>query len=190
MLKNILIKCCELLCRDDLKHDLINHEKIENIPSSESQNDILRMISYYNFTANNIFENYINLNKSDYFQTDKNGIIPFENFILTPKKISSIKHNGSTVSYSLYSSHIKTNLPNTKLEIIYSYLPKQLHQLSENTNISNLTLQKIIVYGIVSEFFASKNQYNESEFWHAKFMEELFRMKIKKERHLKSTFSI
>lgn len=190
MLKNILLKCCELLSRDDLKNDLIQYSEIQSIPEVQSQNDILRMISYYNFITNDIFENYLDCDYTESFTTNKNGIVYFENFTYEPKKIKFITYNDRSLCYSLFTTFVKCGLQNTKVEITYSYLPKQLSSLSDKLPIKNLTIQKIIAYGIVSEFFASKNQYNESEFWHAKFIQELFRQKIKKERRLKSTFEI
>lgn len=190
LLKNILIKCCEILSRDDLKNDLLSYDSIEIIPNTQSQNDLIRLISYYNFITNDIFENYLDLITSEKLTTNNEGCISLDNLSNKPKKIISISINGRAICYSLFTTFIRCNYRNTQIEIQYSFLPKQLSLLNDNLPIKHLCIQKTIVYGIVSEFFASKNQYNESEFWHAKFMQELFRLKIKKERRLMSTFEL
>ena len=51
-------------------------------------------------------------------------------------------------------------------------------------------IKKVICYGIVSEAFACKNLFNESEFWKNKFLFEIFKLKTQKERRVKSTFTL
>ena len=62
------------------ENDLIQYSEIQSIPEVQSQNDILRMISYYNFITNDIFENYLDCDYTESFTTNKNGIVYFENF--------------------------------------------------------------------------------------------------------------
>ncbi len=190
MLKNILIKCCELLSRDDLKNDLLTYDSVQSIPITQSQNDIMRLISYYNFITNDIYENYLDLTISEKFTTNSEGCVSFDSFSNDPKKIISISRNGKNICFSLFTTFVKCNYKNSAIEIQYSFLPKSLSAFNDTLPIKQQCTQKAIVYGVVSEFFASKNQFNESEFWHAKFMQELFKIKIKKERHLKSTFEL
>ena len=190
LLKNILIKCCELLSRDDLKNDLLTYDSVENIPTAQSKKDITRLISYYNFITNDVCENYIDLTVTEKFTADSEGCVSFDKFSNSPKKIISVSINGKNICFSLFTTFIKCSYKNSIIEVQYSYLPKQISSFNSETPIKHIGIQKSIIYGIVSEFYASKNQYNESEFWHAKFMQELFRIKIKKERHLRSTFEL
>ena len=69
----------------------------------------------------------------------------------------------------------------------YKYLPPEISTLDSELKISD-TLKKILCYGVVSEFLASKNLFNESEFWKTKFLNEIFKVRNKRERRFKSTF--
>ena len=189
MLKNILIKTAELINRDDISSSLKKINSIDEINNDGLSNDISKMISYSNYILSDLFENYIFLNKSQELISDENNRIYYSNFQSTPTKIISVKtiSNFNTL-FSVNSTFITTNAPNQTYLINYNYLPNELKKLDDCLEIPFGFNIKIICYGIASEFLAGKDQFDKSEFWKNRYLYEIFKLKIKKERRLKSTF--
>ena len=189
MLKNLLIKTAELINRDDISSSLKKINSIDEINNENLSNDITKMISYCNYILNDMFENYIFLNKTQELNSDENNRIYYSKFQSTPTKIISVKttSNQNTL-FSINSTFLTTNAPNQSFLINYNYLPNELKNLNDCLELPiNLNI-KTICYGISSEFLASKDQYDKSDFWKNRYLYEIFKLKIKKERRLKSTF--
>lgn len=190
MLKNILIKCAELLNRNDIVKSLKSVEKIDSIPDETLKSDVYRLVNYFNYTSNTLFENYFELTHSEQLNSNNSNVINYSNFEYTPVKILSVKDmNGNENVATVLSSHILTNKARETYVIVYAYIPHELKNLSDEITFPE-RLSKIICYGVVSEFFACKNCYDQSEFWKNKFMYEIFKFKTKKERRVKSTFNL
>lgn len=189
MIKQILIKCTHLVNRDDIMSALKNASTINDISNTSIQNDIIRLISYYNFVVDSIFENYIKLEESETLYSDENNRIYFSNLKYKPVKINNVLNSSnSNTIYSIHTNFISTNASNSEYKIIYNYAPNNIKDINESINIPVFFNEKIVCYGVVSEFLASKDQYEKSEFWKNKFLYELFKFKTKKERRLKPTF--
>lgn len=189
MLKNILIKTAELINRDDIISNLKKHDSLDELTNESVASDVCKLISYCNYILNDIFENYYYLNKSEEISSDENNRIYYSQFQSTPTKIISVKtiSNINTL-YSINSTFITTNAPNQNFIVNYNYIPNELKIFNDDLNIPyNLNI-KTICYGIASEFLASKDQFEKSEFWKNKYLYEIFKSKIKKERRFKSTF--
>ena len=190
MLKNILIKCADILNRNDISKILKTQTDVEKILDETLKSDVYRLINYFNFTVNTLFENYFNLTYSETLKSDANNIIHYHNFQYTPVKILEVydEYGNSNVA-TVLSAHILTNKSKKNFVVVYAYLPNELKNLTDEIQFSEI-FSKAICFGVVSEFFACKNMYNESEFWKNRFMFEIFKLKTKKERRLKSTFSL
>ena len=65
MLKDILLTTAELINRDDLIEGLNGNNNSQSI-----QNDILRLISYFNYTMETLCENYFNLSNKQKISSD------------------------------------------------------------------------------------------------------------------------
>lgn len=189
MLKNILLKTSELVNRDDIVSALKETDSIEDIDSSNISIEISKMISYCNYILNDIFENYIFLEKKETTTSNENGEIYYSNLNNKPIKIISVKSSQNTnLFYNIHSTYISTNIPNQPLIIHYCYAPNELSNFEDQIELPINLNYKTICYGIASEFLASKDQFEKSEFWKTKYLYEIFKLKIKKERRLKSTF--
>ena len=190
MLKNILIKCAELLNRNDIVKSLKSVDKIDSILDETLKSDVYRLINYFNFTSNTLFENYFDLTHSEQLSSNGSNIINYSNFSYTPVKILSVKDTiGNENVATVLSTHILTNMARANYVIVYAYIPHELKNLSDEIEFPE-RLTKIICYGVVSEFFACKNCYDQSEFWKNKFMYEIFKFKTRKERRVRSTFKL
>lgn len=189
MLKNILLKTSELVNRDDIVSALKEADSIEDIDSSNISIEISKMISYCNYILNDIFENYIFLEKKETTTSNENGEICYSNLNNKPIKIISVKSTQNTnLFYNIHSTYISTNIPNQTFIIHYCYAQNELSNFEDQIELPINLNYKTICYGIASEFLASKDQFEKSEFWKTKYLYEIFKLKIKKERRLKSTF--
>ena len=183
MLKNILIKTAEIINRDDLISEL-NSETI----TPSLQNDIMRLISYYNYTIEKLCENYFPFYYTQTIHSDKNRRINFLNFKYHPLKTISVTKEGKPKFYSENFKYLTTTEACTEYEITYTYLPEPLNNLIDKINIPHGISTKMICYGIASEFLACKNNMEKSEYWNNKFMLEIFKSKTSRDRKLKPTF--
>lgn len=185
MLKDILLQTAQLINRDDLIDALNNGSK-----SEATNNDLLRLISYYNFTIETLCQNYFFINHKQKIVSDKNRKINYLNFSYNPIKIISVSKNGKPVFFSEYSKYLLVPEFNTEYEISYNYILDRVSNLNDNTIIPRGVSEKTICYGIASEFSASKNKKDEAEYWKNKFMLEIFKSKTTKNRTIKKTYSI
>lgn len=185
MLKDILLQTAQLLNRDDLFEALKY-----NSQDTQTQNDIFRLISYYNYTIETLCENYFNITNTQQITSDKNRKINFLNFNFEPIKILSVEKNHKPVFFSEYSKYILVPEANTCYTINYKYTPDMVTDLNSNVSLPKGVTSKIVCYGIASEFMASKNQSKQAEYWNNKFMLEIFKSKTSKDRKIKQTFTI
>lgn len=190
MLKNTLIKCAQLLDRDDLIDEIKNVESVNDIKNKLVQNDIIKLISYYNFITKTICENYIDLVRVDEFISDADRRIYYNFFIFKPIKILSVKSSKFSESFNIFSDYIMTSKANVKYEIEYKFLPEEVYDFCDKICNKNIISESILSEGIVSQYLASKGKYNESEYWNNKFMFDLFKLKCKKGRRLKPHFKL
>lgn len=184
MLKDILLKTAEIINRDDLIEDLNNND------SPSIKNDILRLISYYNYTLETLTDNYFNLIYKQTIHSNNNKQINYINFTYNPLKVLSVTKNGKPVFFSVYSKYITVPEENVDYEISYKYSPKKVSNIEDEISLPYGISEKIICYGIASEFLASKNKFEESEYWNNKFMFEIFKSKTSQDRKIKQTFVI
>lgn len=189
MLKDFLIKCSELLNRDDIVQTLREVNDIDSIENAQIKNDVLRLISYYNFTVSTICENYYELTDTQSITSDENKKIYFYRLNFLPIKIISVfDEYDNPVVFDLFNDYILLSESNKNYNIYYAYVPQSIYNLNDEIQIPEYLCIRLVRYGVVSEFLASKNQFNESEFWRTKFMDEIFRTKNRRERRFKSTF--
>lgn len=185
MLKDILLKTAELINRDDIITEL-NSDSTSHPTLIE--NDILRMISYFNYTMETLCDNYFNITNSQVLYSDKNRKISFLNFTYEPTKIEKVTKNEKPVFYSEYVKYLSVPQAETSYEVTYKFLPEPINNLESNVTLPKGVTTKIICYGIASQFLASKNLTEQAEFWNNKFMLEIFKSKTSKNRKIKQTF--
>lgn len=189
MLKNILIKCSELIGRDDIISAIKNIDDADNIENVSLKNDVVKLISFYNYVTNNVYENYLDLNFSENVKSDFERKIYYHDLYYYPIKIIELSDNQfEYLSFKSKPNYIEVNEPNKIYTVKYKYVPDAIENLNDKVFLPKAISRNIICFGMASEFLASKGQYNQSEFWKNKFLYEIFKIKTHKERHLKSTF--
>jgi len=190
MLKETLLKCAQLLDRSDLFDELKKVESINEITNKQIQNDITKLICYYNFIVKNIYENYIDLIREDYFISSSERKIFYNNFLFVPIKILSAKSGEKAEYFQVFADYLLVNKANTKYKIEYKFVVDEISDINSPCCYKGVISDKILSEGIVSQFLASKGKFNESEYWNDKFMFDLFKIKCKKERRLKPHFDL
>lgn len=186
MLKDILLKTAQLIDRDDIIEELENPKN----SSPAIQNDIYRLISYFNYTNEILCENYFNISNEQTFLSDKNRTIYFQNFEFEPTKILKVLKNDKPVFFSVYSKYLTVPEAKTKYNIIYKFTPERVLNLLDKVTLPHGVSEKLICFGMASEFLASKNQVSQAEYWNNKFMLEIFKSKTSQDRRLKQTFTL
>lgn len=188
MLKDILLRCSLLLDRDDLYQKLKTSKNIEDIEDLMIKSDVVKLIDFYNFVINFIYENYVEIVDNNCVLSDKNGCIFYENLNFKPIKIISVSTENNQDNFLVFPSHIKVSKENYRYNVEYRYVPEERLDLDDELFDCENNNENIVCMGIVSKFLAAKGKYNESEFWNNKFMFELFNKYSKKERRLKPHF--
>ncbi len=189
MIKNILIKCARMLDREDLCDELANANSIADIQNKQSKNDILKLISNYNYITNLVCTSLLDVTREDDFISDSNCKIYFNSFLFRPIKIVSV-NNFLSGDFKINNDSVVMDSPNRKYTIRYKFLLEDVNDFKTNFNFCELLPQHVLVLGIISQYLSTKGKYNESEYYYAKFMYEIFNLKNKKERRLKPSFCL
>lgn len=188
MLKNFIVKCAETLNRDDICGVLKFSSTLANIEDGQVKNDIIRLISYYNYISKTIFEDYVKISTTEAIVSDQNCKVGYFRLHHVPTKINKVyDKNMNEVDFETYPEFLKTNHPNKLFYVDYNYIFDDVNDLQDKIHY-HFVPERIFVAGVVSEFLASKSLYGASEFWNKKFLDDLFSYKYRKERRLKSTF--
>ncbi len=191
MFKDLLIKCCNFIGREDIVCELKSAEKLDDILNNNIKNDVINLFSYYNYVVCSVFENYLNLSFTEKVTSNSNSIIEY--FVLSHRAIEILKledENFINQNFIVKTNFIVTPNPNKNYFLTYRYTPDLVKDLTENIILPKNLNEKILCYGIASEFLASKGKFEESEYFNDKFLYEIFKIKTQKERRLKSTFCI
>ena len=80
MLKDIIIKCANILGRADIMDTLGRVNDLDSVEDTYIQADISKLISYFNFTVNSICEQYLELTDLDRVMANNEGKIFYHNF--------------------------------------------------------------------------------------------------------------
>ena len=187
MLKDILIKSAELLNRDDIINEINDPSQSEN---TSLKNDICRLISYFNYTVQFLCEKFFPIEMVDTISSDKNRKIYYNFFSAEPLNIISVEADDKLYNFSEHTTYITVPIQEKLFKIKYNFLPQPAKDIYSPYCIPAKINQKIIIYGIVSEFCASKNHYEESNYWHNKYMFEIYKSKTNSNKRMKATFTL
>ncbi len=189
MIKELLKKCAELINRDDIVEELNNVNLLEEIEDQQLANDIIRLLNYYNYIVSSVFEFYLPVEEIVEANSDESSKIYYNHLGRNPNKINWVKTKDEGVThYSLHIDHILVTEPIKPYIVSYNFTPSEIYELNTIYQLPLGINDKIICYGVASEFFASKDQLEKSEYWRNRFLYEIFKIKTKKERRLKKTF--
>lgn len=147
------------------KFDLIN--AITSGQVDAFKNDIDILMHCVNVIINEIVSDYIPVFKVEEIDV-VDGKYPIDSLSSKLLAIRNIKYkNGNNVKFSIENKHIV--LPNGKFSIKYSYLPSSYTFDDEITELDSQITERVIVCGVVSEYYYLSGLYSEAELWRSKF---------------------
>ncbi len=147
------------------------------------------MKTFYNFIVSTIYENYLDLLFTEKITSDSEKKIHYYKLSFTPLEIVFIKNEDQKyIPHNLQTTYFTTPASYTTYEVTYKIKPDEVNDICDETNLPKDLNKNIICYALASEYLASKNLFDQSEYFKSKFMYEIFKLKTKKERRFKSTF--
>ncbi len=166
--KNILKLVSSLLNRKDLvkyfeDSSCDDYERIKE--------DVESLITAYNLVADEVATTYQKLVFTEEFVVEK-GRLTYDKFKFSPLSILSVKNlKGKDVSCKILHTEIKTN--EDKLIVEYSYTPDKKGLLDECDFSKSQIKERVLAYGIATEFCLIKGMYEEGALWHDKYTTSL-----------------
>ena len=149
------------------KLDLLSALDSNSIASSFTR-DINLLIGATNLVINEIVSDYVPIYKSEDIEvsTGKYAVSSLSATLLAIRHLKS--EAGYNVKYTIESGYIL--LPNGKFNIKYSYLPAKVTALSDSLSFLDPQItDRVIAYGVVSEYYLINGLYSEAKLWRDKF---------------------
>jgi len=191
MLKDIIKRCSYLLNRNDILRALDDADEIDDITDDEIKLDVIKLIDYYNTVVCSVFENYLELVFSEKILSSADSKICYERFSKMPVKVISVETElNNQVKFTKAPFCIFVPKSKELYNVTYRFVPKKVKDLGDKVECMPPLYRDIICYGILGEFLAGTSKYSESIFWKEKFTSEIFNLKTKKERRVKSTYCV
>ena len=191
MLKDILKKVANLLGRKDIAEELEKSDKLSDITCKSIQSDISNLIMNFNFIVSAIFEHYLDLIYCDKVASNSSGEIDYNKLSFHPLKIVKVEDESFYVmDFVSRCNYLKVCSPNRLYYVSYKFVPNPLGDLTDEVSFFTSEVERAVCYGVAGEFLSSNGKYSEANFWSEKLISELFKIKAKKERRVKSTFCL
>lgn len=170
-INNIIKLSCKILGFDDLV-DVVGTENGDDIQNAKL--DIL--LSCANLAYEEIVTEYIPILVEETVSSD-NGLIYFDSFSKPISGIISVKnHSGRNVPYLQSVDHIKLNSQD-QVDVVYQTIPEPLEFGDE---ISVIFPDRVLVYGVVREFYFFQGQSDEALLYEKRFKDSLVSFMRKK----------
>ena len=192
MLKNLLVKCAQMISRDDLANFIANlNAEQEQGEEGMLFSDTQKLISCYNNAIFMLFDSFLSLSKTEKVAADAEGKLFYYYLSSEPLRILSVKKDtGEAINFSAMPFYISTHFPYKILTVKYNYCPKRADSVFDEVSLPRSFPDNLLCYLIVAEFLAVKNELQRSEFFKQKFTDSIFNFKNKRERRFKSTFCL
>lgn len=174
--KEIIIKTASYLNRKDV----VEYLKTGATENSEMvKDDVEILLNSYNVVQDEISSLYYKFKATERF-SPKNGIIKYSEFSFNPYAILSVKDDfGSKIKVRILPVEIQTEKPIT---VEYYYIPKtkKIDDICDFTGTP--VTDRILSYGIMTEYLLIKGSYEEAGTWHSKYIDALSKMAINGKR--------
>ena len=138
---------------------------------AQAEKDKTLLLKCLNLVIDQLSSEYVPFFKEESFVTD-DGVIPFSDF---SNKVIEVKgvydQKGGKADFKNFSTHIKTVAGEVKVE--YCYVPANLTENSEIFLSNGRLTERIIAYGVASEYALSEQRYEEASMWDERFKQSL-----------------
>ena len=160
--KSILKLVSSLLNRKDIYSYLNGGAASGNV-----SDEVNTLVDCYNVVAEELSTVYPKLVHTQEFSV-KGGVLKYTQFVYNPVKILSVKDiNGNQVECKILPTEIRVDLSKALIE--YTYIPVK-RRLDETSDFKNTPIkERVIAYGVATEFCLIKGSYEEAAMWHDKY---------------------
>lgn len=192
MLKNLLVKCAQMIGRDDLANYILSQSTEQGAgEQSALASDTARLLDCYNNATFLLFDSFLTLTKTEKVSANAEGKLFYYYLSSEPLRVVSVKkESGESIKFNVLPFYISTAYPFKILTVKYNYCPKRACSIFEELCLPKSFPDNLLCYLIVAEFLATKNELDRSEFFKQKFTDSIFNFKNKRERRIKSTFCL
>ncbi len=143
----------------------------ENVEQVEKELNLLLRCTV--LTVEQLATEYAPLSMEEQFQTE-NGRIYFSDFSRRVLEILSVKSLGKIEqTFKVYPEFVKTI--NGRVVVEYNYLPQNLKLADEISFDNGKITERIISYGVASEYALIEDCYEESVMWDERFKQSLIK---------------
>ena len=129
--------------------------------------EVNTLVDCYNIVAEELSTIYPKIIQSQKL-TIVDGVLKYTQFIYSPVKILSVKDmDGNDVKCTILPTEIRAE--SGRVAIDYTYIPVK-RKLDENSDFKNTPFkERILAYGVATEFCLIKGAYEEASMWHDKY---------------------
>ena len=134
-------------------------------------------IALTNFVLTDIAQNFLCYKCTQDLLSDTDGKIKLADFLHVPCSIKCIKNDeGKKVRFYITDDDLVVDEAGKLYFVEYAFLPDALSSLDDSVLLPIGLDIKTLVYGVVSEYLATKMQYTEANIWEQKFKQGLKNM--------------
>ncbi len=153
------------------RKDILSYLNLGYTVDSAVTDDVNALVDLYNVVAEEISTIYT---KIIYTQklTVTGGVLKYTQFTYNPVKILSVKDaNGNDVKCTILPTELRTDV--SRITVEYTYVPVK-RKLDEASDFANTPIkERVIAYGVATEFCLIKGAYEEGAMWHDKYTSAL-----------------
>ncbi|MBQ8468681.1 MAG: hypothetical protein IJ542_02875 [Clostridia bacterium] len=161
-----LIKNVALILDD--KQSFASLENSSDLQVATNAN-INTYLTLANFVIRDIAANFLCFYTSEKLLSNEQGKIMFSNLSHQPCRIKKVKNFfGKSVAYDLHIDSIVVPSTCEQYSIEYSYFPDD-YNLTDALLLPMGLDSSTVCYGVVSEYYSLKMQFNEAAIWEAKY---------------------
>ena len=167
--KDIVKKVALFLDRKDIL-EYLNTGATENYLSV--LDDVNLLVNCYNVVGGEIASLYYRFKTTERLSPKSGGIIKMADFSKNPLAVISVKDDkGNKVNAKILPSEIVVNASEVLVEYYYVPSYKNLDDISDYDN--TCITDRILCYGVLTEYFLIKGGYEEANLWHGKYVNAL-----------------
>jgi len=150
-------------------------------PNKNEVADIYLLVLCCNLTSNIMATDYIKLFKSVATRS-VNGKVNIEQLTADGSRLHTVvritNRNGNRLVYKMFNDYIKT--ASGDVEVLFTYIPKDVELQEEITDYPQRITERIVAYGVASEFSYIKAMYDDATIWDIRFKNALLSVATEK----------
>lgn len=171
MLEKVIKSAAYLLGDEKCLEDLSAYNSGSQI---DGNSRVFYYIELINFVISDIAKNYNCYKTVESVSSNENGEIMLDNLTYSVVMIKHVTDKSNrAVKFAVSIDKIYDLLPNTNYSVIYCYYPNSIENLDDNLVLPAGIDYVTIASGLMYEYFSSKMQFAEADFWLSRYKQGL-----------------